>query len=51
MNFLDPALDAYSEVLTKDTPTISVIGQSCGVLLVFSAVFFVIGLVRFRKGV
>ena len=42
------ALDAYSELLTKELPRISVIGQSCGVLLVFSTVFFVVGLYRFR---
>jgi ABC-2 type transport system permease protein len=42
------ALDAYSELLTKELPRISVIGQSCGVLLMFSAVFFVVGLYRFR---
>lgn len=42
------ALDAYSELLTKDMPRISTIGQSCGMLLVFSAMFFVVGLYRFR---
>lgn len=43
------ALDAYGELLTKEIPQIRVIGQSCGVLLIFSLVFFVIGLIRFRK--
>ncbi len=43
------ALDAYSELLTKDVPALSVIGQSCIALLGFAAVFFVIGLYRFRS--
>lgn len=43
------ALDAYSEVLTKVTPTYSVIGQSCLALLMFAAVFFVVGLYRFQR--
>jgi ABC-2 type transport system permease protein len=43
------ALDAYSEVLTKETPDLSVIGQSCGVLLLFSTMFFVVGRYRFRR--
>lgn len=42
------ALDAYNELLTKDVPQISTITQSCAMLLVFSATFFVIGLYRFR---
>ena len=42
------ALDAYSELLTKEMPRISTIAQSCGMLLVFSAMFFVVGLYRFR---
>ncbi len=42
------ALDAYSELLTKEMPRISTIGQSCGMLLMFSAMFFVVGLYRFR---
>jgi ABC-2 type transport system permease protein len=43
------ALDAYSELLTKESPHLAVVGQSCGVLLIFSTVFFAIGLVRFRN--
>lgn len=43
------ALDAYSEVLTKDLPSLNVIGLSCGVLLGFSLVFFLIGQYRFRR--
>lgn len=43
------ALDAYSEVLTKDMPRLAVIGQSCVALLLFSTVFFVVGRFRFRK--
>jgi ABC-2 type transport system permease protein len=43
------ALDAYSEVLTKDMPRIAIIGQSCGALLIFSALFFVVGRYRFRR--
>ena len=43
------ALDAYSEVLTKDTPAMSVILGSCTALLVFATVFFVCGLLRFRS--
>lgn len=42
------ALDAYSELLTKEMPSIAAIGQSCGMLLLFSAVFYVVGLYRFR---
>ncbi|MEN9554371.1 MAG: Inner rane transport permease YbhR, partial [Planctomycetota bacterium] len=43
------ALDAYSEVLTKDTPAMSVILGSCTALLAFATVFFVCGLLRFRS--
>lgn len=43
------ALDAYNEVLAKDLPNLNIIFTSCGVLLGFASVFFVIGLVRFRK--
>ena len=43
------ALDAYSEVLTKDTPAMNVIGISCGVLLGFSLFFFLVGQYRFRR--
>lgn len=43
------ALDAYGELLTKDIPSHSVIGQSCIALLSFATVFFVIGLYRFRS--
>jgi ABC-2 type transport system permease protein len=43
------ALDAYSEVLTRDSPSLSIIVQSSGVLLLFAAVFFAIGLYRFRN--
>lgn len=42
------ALDAYSELLTKELPNVSTIGQSCGMLLLFSILFFVVGLYRFR---
>ncbi|MFN9721106.1 MAG: ABC transporter permease [Planctomycetota bacterium] len=43
------ALDAYGEVLTKTVPSHSVIFQSCAVLMMFTATFFMIGLVRFRR--
>ena len=43
------ALDAYSEVLTKDSPSLNVIGLSCGVLLGFSLFFFLVGQYRFRR--
>lgn len=43
------ALDAYGELLTKDIPSYTVIGQSCIALLTFAAVFFVVGLYRFRS--
>ena len=43
------ALDAYNELLAQETPNLVVIAQSCGVLLIFSAVFFIIGLMRFRN--
>ncbi len=42
------ALDAYGELLTKEIPNLGVIATSCGVLLTFSTVFFVGGLLRFR---
>ncbi len=42
------ALDAYSELLTKEMPRMATITQSCGMLLLFSTVFFVVGLYRFR---
>jgi len=42
------ALDAYNEMLTKDLPNLGIIAASCGMLLVFAAVFFVLGLARFR---
>jgi ABC-2 type transport system permease protein len=42
------ALDAYNEMLTRDTPDLGVIALSCSVLLGFATVFFVLGLVRFR---
>jgi ABC-type multidrug transport system permease subunit len=43
------ALDAYNELLTNDVPDVSFIATRCGVLLLFSTVFFVFGLLRFRK--
>jgi ABC-2 type transport system permease protein len=42
------ALDAYNEMLTKDHPDYRVIAVSCGVLLSFATLFFVLGLFRFR---
>jgi len=42
------ALDAYSELLTEEMPRISTIVESCGMLLLFSTAFFVVGLYRFR---
>lgn len=42
------ALDAYGELLTRDVPSTAVIGTSCAVLLTFSTVFFIGGLLRFR---
>jgi len=42
------ALDAYNEILTRDIPDISYVAVRCGILLLFAAVFFVCGLVRFR---
>lgn len=42
------ALDAYAELLTKEMPQLSTIAESCGMLLLFSTVFFVVGLYRFR---
>lgn len=41
------ALDAYSELLTHDRPDPIVIALRCGVLLLFSAAFFALGLRRF----
>jgi ABC-2 type transport system permease protein len=43
------ALDAYNELLTRDVPDAPFIAGRCGVLLCFATVFFVFGLVRFRK--
>ena len=42
------ALDAYAELLTKEMPQLTPIAESCGMLLLFSAVFFIVGLYRFR---
>jgi ABC-2 type transport system permease protein len=42
------ALDAYNEMLTKELPDYRVIAASCGVLLCFAAMFFTLGLFRFR---
>ena len=41
------ALDAYAELLTKETPKLVTVAQSCGMLLLFSTVFFIVGLRRF----
>jgi ABC-2 type transport system permease protein len=43
------ALDAYNEVLAKDLPNLNIVFTSCGVLLGFASVFFIVGLVRFRR--
>ncbi|MCA9057957.1 MAG: ABC transporter permease, partial [Planctomycetaceae bacterium] len=43
------ALEAYSELLTKDVPSFSRLAECCGALLLFSAAFFVLGLIRFRR--
>lgn len=43
------ALDAYSEILTREIPSLQIIATCCGVLLIFSTVFFVGGLLRFRS--
>lgn len=43
------ALDAYSELLTKEVPNSAIIFRCCGVLLFFGTVFFTGGLLRFRK--
>lgn len=42
------ALDAYNEILTKDLPNPVTVLASCGMLLTFASVFFVLGLLRFR---
>lgn len=42
------ALDAYGELLTTDAPSHPAVALSCGVLLLFAAVFFTLGLFRFR---
>jgi ABC-2 type transport system permease protein len=42
------ALDAYNEILTKDLPNPVTVFASCGMLLTFASVFFVLGLLRFR---
>jgi ABC-2 type transport system permease protein len=43
------ALDAYSQLLTRDVPDPLIILKCCGALLAFSTVFFVGGLLRFRR--
>jgi len=43
------ALDAYNEMLAKEQPSLAIIGSSCGMLLAFAAVFYVLGLLRFRS--
>lgn len=42
------ALDAYGELLTTDAPSHQAVAVTCGVLLLFAALFFVLGLLRFR---
>jgi ABC-2 type transport system permease protein len=42
------ALDAYGELLTTDAPSHHAVAVACGVLLLFAAAFFVLGLLRFR---
>lgn len=43
------ALDAYSEVFTREMPQTDIIVRSCLVLLGFSVVFFTGGLLKFRS--
>ncbi|MFM7056974.1 MAG: ABC transporter permease [Planctomycetota bacterium] len=43
------ALDAYNEILTKDLPNLSTVFASCGMLLAFASLFFILGLIRFRS--
>ena len=43
------ALDAYGELLTKESPDHQKIAICCGALLLFSLVFFIGGLLRFRN--
>jgi ABC-2 type transport system permease protein len=43
------ALDAYSELLTRTAPQTAIVLNSCGMLMVFAAVFFSIGLWKFRS--
>lgn len=44
------ALDAYTELLTRDHPNTATIAVCCGVLLLFCAAFLTAGLLRFRAG-
>lgn len=44
------ALDAYSELLTREVPNLQVIATCCGTLLLFALGFFICGLLRFRAG-
>ncbi|MCA9036726.1 MAG: ABC transporter permease [Planctomycetaceae bacterium] len=43
------ALDAYGELLTRESPDLARITLCCGVLLTFATVFFIGGLLRFRN--
>lgn len=43
------ALIAYSEILTHSHVDHGVVARSCGMLLLFAAIFFVIGWLRFRR--
>ncbi len=43
------ALEAYREILVSPYPDVRAVAGCCGILLLFSAVFFVVGLAGFRN--
>ncbi|MCH7987560.1 MAG: ABC transporter permease [Planctomycetes bacterium] len=43
------ALIGYHEILTKEAPSLGVVTQSCGMLLGFSLLFFLLGCLRFSR--
>ena len=43
------SLNAFGELLKAETPRLSIVAESCGVLLAFAAFFFVLGSVLWRQ--
>ncbi|QDU79373.1 Inner membrane transport permease YbhR [Polystyrenella longa] len=43
------SLNAFGEILKAETPSLSIVAESCGVLIAFSVFFFVLGSVLWRQ--